>query len=127
MSYILKIYVDATSGIITCDYPIPPQKLTLKSYRIQFDSDANAKAAEVITFNTPWLKNVTAARNDASTSTHAMLGYPLFLGITQIEVRDCNYSVELNKPIPRNYTYSIQGNNLTGFLNLQLIFQYDIK
>ena len=127
MSFMLKLKVDATSGTINIPQRIPAQRITLTGYKIQFDTDAHAKLAQVLTFSTSWLSNVIDGTNTTTTDTHSRVGYPLLMGNTQIEVRDCQYSIVLNKEIPRTFAYNVYGKDLTGFLGLDLIFQYNTQ
>lgn len=137
MSGVLTLYMSATSGNITIPDQIAVESLTLKAYRWEYTSDANARTSNILTVSTPWTRvgsvnsgidlGVDSAGAANTDCTHVFNGLAIPIGHDHIGVVTTNMTFDIGRVIERTFPYSITGFTLTGFSNLTLIFEYRLK
>ena len=130
MSGVLTVYCSAATGKITIPNPISVEKLTLKMYRYEYDTDAHAQAASMLTFTAPWTRVGSIAVGVDKVSTDATFQYDgltIPVGNTLSNVGYTELSFDVGRVIERTFDYAITGFDLTGFANLLLVFEYKLK
>ena len=120
MSTCLYIELTSTSGSIQLPTEIVPQELNLMQIRVEFDTAANALAAQVIYLNFPWLSNIQTMN---STTYN---GLPILLDNAIVTLRDTNIDFKLQRHISEGFTYSINGASLTGLSKVSLLFNHSV-
>lgn len=120
---LISIYSNATTKSITFPYRIPRQILRLKGYRVEFSSDANAKACKILYVNLGELLSFGSCINNDSNQTLL----PLLIENAAVTIRDgLDIPIYLSKQVPTQFTmncYDISIVAPTGFANVTLIFE----
>lgn len=114
--------------------PVPQQTLTLRAYRIEFDTAAHALACKFLRFSTYWLGgNATQSGIDYGPTADATYTFYNTKGVTvniadQVvtDHADSQTNYDMSTDAPLSFDYSIYGIATTGFVELTLTFEYDI-
>lgn len=128
MSGIISLYIDQTSGIIDLPQSIPAQQIKLKSYRIEFDTQTNGRSNNVIMFSCDWTKNASLYNGYTRGTTGGIFtGLPILTHNEQVYTQTCDITFDIPKEINKTFNYQLLsiGNDLTGFQNLTLVFEYN--
>ena len=123
MPSILHLPLTAQSGTLQIKSEIPPQPMTLKSVRIEFDDATNAQANDVIHINLPFLGTSSSINSPQTSST----GLPVFVGPGIRTMYDPGIIISSHSTIQESVPYSLTMTNTTGFTRIDLIFEYDIS
>jgi len=125
MPSVMTLYTTALNGTMTINDNIKTEKMTLKQYRIEFASDAEAKAAVALSFSTKWLNSgrLVAGSNGANLFDQKSI----YLPVNDLEVTLCNpdYTFNVSDLISSTFSYNITGIATTGFTSLMMVFEYD--
>lgn len=128
MSGIISLYIDQTSGTIELPQSIPAQQIKLKSYRMEFDTQAHARDSNMIMFSCEWTKNSPLFNGYTRGTTAGIFnGLPLLTHNEVVSVQTPDIAFDLAKEINKTFTYRLDGigdTAMTGFINLSMIFEY---
>lgn len=131
---LLVLDLTELKGTVLLDNPIPKQRITLRHYRVQFDSAAEALACGQLSFDTSFLTStniqVTSQRGSGQKISE---GFPLSLDNAIVTNQEATEPVELSKNIPQFFTYDLSGLtcdsaaglNDGGFVSCRLEFSFD--
>ena len=117
--YLFNVYITASSGSINLPFPIAKQNVTLRSYRLKFDTAAHSRDCEYVNFNCQWLAN------SISNTYNPGLYLPTQEAIVTLE--HPNFEIMASDKIEASFNYNITGGNLVGFQNALLTFEYYIN
>jgi len=130
---VLNIRVTSTSGFIisSLQKPIPQQRITLKNFKIHFDSAAEALACDMIIFTCPWISS-SSCPNMIDTLSEAAFPFYRNGGIifnvdNQVVTLAVNNEItyDMSSDIAITYPYNLYGLNLAGFLSLSFQLEFD--
>jgi hypothetical protein len=129
MSGTFSLLLEATTGSVTLPQPIPAQKITLKLYRIQFDTVAHSRENVAVMFSADWTRTSSLFNGQTEGVTAWNLGgLAIPVHDEVVSYNECDISFDLAKDIPQRFRYELTGvgNNggLTGFTNILLVFEY---
>lgn len=129
MSGTFSLLLESTTGIVILPQPIPAQKITLKSYRIQFDTVAHARENAAVMFNSDWTRNSSLFNGQTEGVTAWNLnGLPVIVHDEVVSYNECDISFDLGQDIPKRFNYFLTGvgnvGGLNGFVNIMMIFEY---
>ena len=125
-SNIYDVYLTSTSGQITCDNPIQKQVIRLKSYRVEFSSDAAALLAKYIKIETPFLSGngFLSAKTKTDTTYDTTSALVLLLDGTKVTLKTCDIPLFTSDIISESYKYQMHSFSLADLVSVHLVFEY---
>ena len=131
---LLVLHLTELKGTVLLDNPIPKQRITLRHYRVEFESAAESLACESLSFDTSFLTstNIQVATQRGS-GQKLSEGFPMSLDNAIVTSQEATEPVELSKNIPQFFTYDLSGLtcdssvdlNDGGFVSIRLEFSFD--
>lgn len=112
----------SSSGTYSIHNRIPAQTMTLKSVRVQFDTTANALAAQVLYLDVPWLNS-----NHLVDGLSNLYLLPISVDYLVCTLYTCDIPVQMSIDMPETFSYRIvtsAGAAAAGFAGMTLQFSY---